>query len=131
VHYSIKREEIKTEIEILGHTLTNFWNIKQYSAKNTNWKPRFTTSRGLEVLKKMERNNLKHISTRDLTYWPLDKNKLLDLVDFCVTSRRPHCSKIMFRPILQTFAGLDHTNNTCAEPREATKLSCLHTTWDV
>jgi hypothetical protein len=30
MHYSIKPEEIKTEIENLGHTVTNIWNIKQH-----------------------------------------------------------------------------------------------------
>jgi hypothetical protein len=30
MHYSINPQEIKTEIENLGHTVTNIWNIKQY-----------------------------------------------------------------------------------------------------
>jgi hypothetical protein len=30
MHYSINPEEIKTETEKLGHTVTNIWNIKQY-----------------------------------------------------------------------------------------------------
>jgi hypothetical protein len=33
MHYSINSEEIKTEIENLGHTVTNIWNIKQYRTK--------------------------------------------------------------------------------------------------
>jgi hypothetical protein len=33
IHYSMNPEEIKTEIEILGHTVTNIWNIKQYRTK--------------------------------------------------------------------------------------------------
>jgi hypothetical protein len=33
MHYSINPEEIKTEIENLGHTVTNIWNIKQYRTK--------------------------------------------------------------------------------------------------
>jgi hypothetical protein len=33
----------------------------------------------------MERNNLKHLTTGEPTYWPSDRNKLPDLVDFCVT----------------------------------------------
>jgi hypothetical protein len=32
-HYSINPEEIKTEIENLGHTVTNTWNMKQYKTK--------------------------------------------------------------------------------------------------
>jgi hypothetical protein len=33
MHYSINPEEIKTEIEKLGHMVTNTWNIKQYRPK--------------------------------------------------------------------------------------------------
>jgi hypothetical protein len=33
MHYSITPEEIKTEIQKLGHTVTNIWNIKQYRTK--------------------------------------------------------------------------------------------------
>jgi hypothetical protein len=33
MHYSINPQEIKTEIEKLGHTVTNVWNIKQYRTK--------------------------------------------------------------------------------------------------
>jgi hypothetical protein len=37
----------------------------------------------------MESNNLKHLSMGEPTYWPSDRNKLLDLVDFCVTKGIP------------------------------------------
>jgi hypothetical protein len=33
MHHSINLEEIKTENEKLGHTVTNIWNIKQYTTK--------------------------------------------------------------------------------------------------
>jgi hypothetical protein len=33
MHYSINTEEIKTNIEKLGHTVTNIWNIKQERTK--------------------------------------------------------------------------------------------------
>jgi hypothetical protein len=33
MHYSINPEELKTEIEKLGHTVANMWNIKQYRTK--------------------------------------------------------------------------------------------------
>jgi hypothetical protein len=33
MHYSINPQEIKTEIEKLGHTVTSLWNIKQFSTK--------------------------------------------------------------------------------------------------
>jgi hypothetical protein len=37
----------------------------------------------------MERNNLKHLSLGEPTYWPSDRNKLPDLVGFCVTRAIP------------------------------------------
>jgi hypothetical protein len=33
MHYNISTEKIKTEIEKLGHTLTDIWNIRQYRTK--------------------------------------------------------------------------------------------------
>jgi hypothetical protein len=33
----------------------------------------------------MEKNNLTHLSTKEPTYWSTDKNKVPDLVDFCIT----------------------------------------------
>jgi len=33
----------------------------------------------------MENKNLKHLSTRQPTYWQSDPNKIPELVDFCVT----------------------------------------------
>jgi hypothetical protein len=37
----------------------------------------------------IEKNNLRHLSTGEPTYWPSDRNKLPDLVDFCVTKGIP------------------------------------------
>jgi hypothetical protein len=33
MHYSSNPDDNKLEIEILGHTVTNIWNIKQYKTK--------------------------------------------------------------------------------------------------
>jgi hypothetical protein len=33
MHYSVNPEKIKKEIEELGHTVTNIWNVKQYRTK--------------------------------------------------------------------------------------------------
>jgi hypothetical protein len=33
MQYCINAEEIKTQIEKLGHTVTNIWNFKQYITK--------------------------------------------------------------------------------------------------
>jgi hypothetical protein len=69
----------------------------------------------------MERNNLKHLSTGEPTYWPSDRNKLPALVDFCVTKGIPQDFDVA-KSCFDLFSGLDHTNSTCAEPRKTTKL---------
>jgi uncharacterized protein YktA (UPF0223 family) len=74
----------------------------------------------------MERNNLKHPSTGESTYWPSDRNKLPDLVDFCVTKGIPQdfaeAKSCFDLSILRSFSGLNHTNITCAKPRKTAKL---------
>jgi hypothetical protein len=56
---------------------------------NTDWGSKLITPRGREVLKPMEKDNLKHLSSGEPTYLPSDRNKLPDLVDFCVTKGIP------------------------------------------
>jgi hypothetical protein len=60
-----------------------------YNAKHTDWGSRLITSRGREVLKTMESNNLAHLSTGHPTYWPSDMKRIPDLVDFCITKGIP------------------------------------------
>jgi exonuclease III len=54
------------------------------NAKNTLCESRLTTTKGRE-LQKVTKKNLKHLSTRQPTYWPSYPNKIPDLVYFCVT----------------------------------------------
>jgi hypothetical protein len=60
-----------------------------YNAKHIYWGSRLITPRRCEVLKMMERNNLRHLSTAEPTYWPCDRNKLPDLLDLCVPKGIP------------------------------------------
>jgi hypothetical protein len=80
--HTAKQEQLEDFYNTLGR-----WFIAggDYNVKHTDWESRLITPRGHEVLKTMERNNLKHLSTGEPTYWPSDRNKLPDLVDFCVT----------------------------------------------
>jgi hypothetical protein len=64
------------------NTLGRRFIAGDYNAKHTDWGSRLITPRGREVFNTMERNNLKHLSTGEPTYWPSDRNKLPDLVDF-------------------------------------------------
>ena len=56
-----------------------------FNAKNTLWGSRTTTTKGRELAKTLVTNNLKCISTGEPTYWPSDRNKQPDLLDFCIT----------------------------------------------
>jgi hypothetical protein len=81
----------------------------------------------------MERNNLKHQSTGEPTYWTSDRNKLPDLVDFCVTKGIPQditeaksCFDISSNhsPVLITLTS--HALNQEKQP----SISNSHTNWD-
>jgi hypothetical protein len=84
--YTVKQEQLEDFYNTLGR---RFIAGGDYNAKHTDWGSRLITPRGHEVLKTMERNNLKHLSTGELTYWPSDRNKVPDLVDFRVTKGIP------------------------------------------
>jgi hypothetical protein len=55
-----------------------------YNAKHTDWGSRLISFEVRELLITMESMNLKYLSTGEPTYWLSDRNKLPDLVDFCV-----------------------------------------------
>ncbi|KAG5887721.1 hypothetical protein JTB14_035071 [Gonioctena quinquepunctata] len=39
-----------------------------------------------ELVKEMKTNNLQQISTYQPTYWQSDKNKIPEVIDFCITN---------------------------------------------
>jgi hypothetical protein len=59
--------------------------IRYKSAILNDWESRFFTPKGRELLKTMESNNLKHLSAGEPIYCPSNRNKVPELVDFCVT----------------------------------------------
>jgi hypothetical protein len=82
----VKQEQLETFYNTLGQ-----WFIAgcAYNAKDTSWGSRLITPRGREIYKTMQRLHLRHLSTGEPTYWPSDRNKLPDLLDFCVTNGIP------------------------------------------
>lgn len=56
-----------------------------YNAKHQQWGSRLNTTRGRELLKAMARGSFNHKSAGEPTYWPTDRRKIPDLIDFCVT----------------------------------------------
>jgi hypothetical protein len=91
VYLSHKHTVKQEQLEDFYNTLEHRFIAGDYNAKHTYWGSRLITLRGSKVLKMMERNNLKHLSTGEPTYWPSDRNKLPDLV-----LQRLRCRKIMF-----------------------------------
>jgi exonuclease III len=119
--HTVEQEQLEDYYNTLGR-----WFIAEgdYNAKHTDWRSRLITPSGREVFNTMERNNLKHLSTGEPTYWPSYRNKLPDLVDFCVTKGIPQdlaVAKSCFdlssdhSPVLITLEAR-------AESRETTKL---------
>jgi hypothetical protein len=48
----------------------------------------------------LENNNFRHLSSGGPTYWPSDRKKLPDLVDYCVTKGIP-CNFADAKPYLE------------------------------
>jgi hypothetical protein len=82
----VKQEQFEDCYNNLGQRIIA---VEDYNAKHADWGYRLISFKGRELLKTMESNNLKHISTGEPTYWPSDRNTLPDLVDCCVTKGNP------------------------------------------
>ena len=64
---------------------SHFLIAGDWNAKYTTWGSRLTTPKGRNLLKATHHLNLKYLSTGEPTYWPVDLNKIPDLLDFAVT----------------------------------------------
>jgi hypothetical protein len=131
--YLLPRYTVKQELEDFYNTIgRRFTAGGDYNAKHTNWRSRLITSKGYELLKKMESNNLKHLSGGEPTYWPPDRNKLPHLVDLCLTKGIPQDFTVKQRfdlssdhsSVLITLTA--HTLNHEKQP----SLSNRQTNWD-
>lgn len=81
--HNIKFGDFKHFFKTLGN---KFIACGDYNAKHTYWGSRLITTRGRELRNAMLDENYGNISSAEPTYWPTDKNKTLDLLDFCVTN---------------------------------------------
>ena len=77
-----KEEDFQKFFKTLG---SRFLAGGDFNAKNRLFGSRTTTTKGRELAKSLKSNNMSCISTGEPTYWPSDKNKTPDLLDFCVT----------------------------------------------
>jgi hypothetical protein len=128
--YSVRQEELEDFYNNLG---CQFITGGDYNAKHTDWGSRLINSRRWEVPKTMQRNNLKHPSTGEPTYWPSDRNKLPDLVGFFVTKGIPQdfavaksCFDLSSDHSLVLIILTSHVLNQEKQPN----LSNRHTNWN-
>lgn len=80
--HTIKEENFNEYFKTLGN---RFIAAGDYNAKHTFWGSRLTLPRGRELFKSVETGSMNVISTGKPTYWPTDKGKTPDIVDFCIT----------------------------------------------
>jgi hypothetical protein len=81
----------------------------------------------------MERKNLKPLCTGESTYWPSGRNKLPDLVDFCVTKGIPPDfaeAKSCFDPSSNHSPVLITLTSHVLNQEKQQSLSNRQTNWD-
>ena len=81
--HTISKEKFTTFFKSLGH---RFIAGGDYNAKHPWWGSRSSNPnpKGKQLYASMQAENLIAISTGEPTYWPTDRNKLPDLIDFAV-----------------------------------------------
>lgn len=85
--YCPPRHQIKTNdfIEYFETLGPRFIAGGDYNAKNIQWESRLNTPRGRELSRAIAIRNMDLITARQPTYWPTDRNKIPDLLDFFIT----------------------------------------------
>ena len=84
--HNIKKIQFSNFFETLGE---KFLAGGDYNAKHTKWGSRLTTGKGKQLCEAMFENNLDFSSSGHPTYWPTDRKKIPDLLDFCITKKIP------------------------------------------
>ena len=87
--HNIKGEQFQRFFATLGQ---RFLAGGDYNAKHPQWGSRLTTPRGRELLKAIQAEHLSHVSTGEPTYWPSDRRRVPDLLDFGVVKLIPLCT---------------------------------------
>ena len=95
--HTIKAKQFRHFYATQGH---RYLAGGDYNAKHAHWGSQLDTPRGCNLLKAMQEENLMHVSTGEPTYWPSDRRKVPDLLDFGVTKWIPAHS-------IQAEAGFD------------------------
>lgn len=82
--YSPPRHSISSQ-EFFATLGTRFLVAGDWNAKHTAGGSRLITPKGRNLLHAIHQNNLKFLSTGEPTYWPSDRNRIPDLLDFAIT----------------------------------------------
>lgn len=80
--HAITQDQFSNYFQTLGD---KFLAGGDYNAKHVRWGSRLTSTKGRQLWNSICVNKLTPISTGQPTYWPTDRNKIPDLIDFCVT----------------------------------------------
>lgn len=129
--YSISAEEYYDFLSTLG---SHFIVAGDWNSKHTAWGSRLITPKGRNLLKAIQQHNSSFLSTGEPTYWPTDRNKIPDLLDFAVTKG---ISDINTRIESNFDLASDHSSITITLStniiwREPTpKLCSKNTNWDI
>ena len=84
--YSPPRHAIKTHqyLDFFNKMGNKFIIGGDFNAKHKFWGSRLISPKGKQLFDAITQSNLETISTGSPTYWPSDKNKVPDLIDFFV-----------------------------------------------
>jgi exonuclease III len=84
--HSISSKDYEEYLSSLGpqFTVAGDWN-----AKHTTWGSRLTATKGTNLLCTMTQLNINFLSTGEPTYWPTDRNRTPDLLDFALMKGIP------------------------------------------
>lgn len=81
-NHKIQSVDFKQFFATLGH---KFIAAGDYNAKHLHWGSRLNTPRGRQLIKTVTENGYDVASCGCPTYWPTDRRKIPDLIDFAVT----------------------------------------------
>lgn len=95
--HKIKHEQYK---QLLSRYKGRFIIGGDFNAKNIHWGSRLTTTKGRELHRALKEMGCEVISTGNPTYWPTDRKRKPDLIDFFIT-------KQITRSSLQIEDGVD------------------------
>ena len=90
--FNIKKEQYIDYFKTLGN---KFFAGGDFNAKHIKWGSRLTTTKGKALNEAIESCKLDFLSTGKPTYWPTDKKKIPDLLDFCITKGIARTSSVI------------------------------------